>query len=224
MPRTTLLAERNPTCDLRTYAGGLSSCHHGWILLDKEQSVPWPTQPLVYYKKYRVWFQEYASPPAAPPSHINIIRQDWGVGADYDHAEYDVMQCAKGTPPAQCKRTVSGAWRPLPPAATPADERYLVLVHHHCHAPTCLRVELWNNDTGSLLCAQEPLYGGVGHASLRDFDEPGYIAIPDCFWGGAENGLEPPPDLTGVPLHVVKTANATLGHYGEMSGTRTWGY
>ena len=44
----------------------------------------------------------------------------------------------------------------------------------------------------------------------------------DCLWGSDEYGLEAPVDLTGVPLHVVKTANATWGHYGEMSGGQPW--
>ena len=28
-PREDVLAERNPSCDLRTYTGGLVACHHG---------------------------------------------------------------------------------------------------------------------------------------------------------------------------------------------------
>merc|ERR1711957_126888 len=54
------------------------------------------------------------------------------------------------------------------------------------------------------------------------FDEPGFISIPDCEWGSSEYGLEAPIDLDQVPLHVVKTANATEGHYGEMSGGQSW--
>ena len=50
-PRGDLFVQRNPTCDIRTYEGGLSTCHHKWILLDKDQDQPWPDQPLVYYKK-----------------------------------------------------------------------------------------------------------------------------------------------------------------------------
>ena len=152
-----LLEARNPTCDLRTYVGGLSTCHHGWLLLDADQEPPWQDQPLVYYKKYRVWFQEYtpATPPERmQPSHVNILRADWGVGADYDHSEYDVIQCPKGTPKQQCHYVATGTWRPLPPATKESDKQYLVLVHHHCHAPTCLKIELWNNDTGKLLCRQ----------------------------------------------------------------------
>ena len=40
----------------------------------------------------------------------------------------------------------------------------------------------------------------------------------------ARYGLEPPVDLEGVPLHVVKRSNATWGHFGEMSGGQPWVY
>ena len=40
-PREEILEQRNPSCDLRTYTGGLVSCHHGWHLLDAEQAIPW---------------------------------------------------------------------------------------------------------------------------------------------------------------------------------------
>ena len=36
------------------------------------------------------------------------------------------------------------------------------------------------------------------------------------FWGGL-GGFG-----GGVPLHVVKMANATWGHYGEMAGGQPW--
>ena len=38
-PREDLIAQRNPTCDIRTYVGGLDSCRHGWHLLDADQPV-----------------------------------------------------------------------------------------------------------------------------------------------------------------------------------------
>ena len=76
------------TCDIRTYQGGLATCHHGWYLLDKEQVAPWVDQPLVYYKKFRIYYQEYD-----PSFHKQITRQDWGIAADGDHSEYDVPPC-----------------------------------------------------------------------------------------------------------------------------------
>ena len=47
-PRETVLRDMNPTCDIRTYVGGLSTCHHGWHLLDADQEVPWQDKPLTY--------------------------------------------------------------------------------------------------------------------------------------------------------------------------------
>ena len=38
-PRGDLLAQRNPSCDIRTYVGGLATCLHGWHLLDADQEV-----------------------------------------------------------------------------------------------------------------------------------------------------------------------------------------
>ena len=70
---------------------------------------------------------------------------------------------------------------------------------------------------------QRVIYSG-GSKATNDtrFSEPGYIAIPDCMWGSAEFGLEQPLNLTDVPLHMVKTSNATWGHYGEMAGGQPW--
>ena len=85
-------------------------------------------------------------------------------------------------------------------------------------------LEACDTSSGKLVCRTEPVYGGTGAPSVAGgrFDEPGYIAIPDCFWGDAAYGLAPPPNLDGVPLHIVKTANATGGHYGEMAGGQPW--
>ena len=203
-PRGDLLAQRNPTCDLRTYSGGLSTCHHGWHLLDADQDIPWADQPLVYYKKFRVYYQPYNA-----SFHKQIQRHDWGIGADSDHAEWDVPKCPEGTPTPQCNHTITGTWMPVPPGG---QDQYMVLAHFHCHAPTCLKVELWNNDTGKLLCRQEPIYGGTGIIDQKRFDEPGYVAIPTCMWGSPEHGLERPPKMNGVTIFVKGVTNNTYGH------------
>jgi hypothetical protein len=226
-PRGVLIDQRNPTCDLRAYVGGLSTCHHGWHLLDAEQEVPWQDQPLVYYKKFRIWFQEYS--PATrghPASHVQVIRHDWGIAADGDHAEYDVPIAKEGTPPKQRTHTITGTWVPVP---QPSPDYFLVLSHHHCHAPTCLRLDMFNNDTGKLICRQQPVYGGTGHgwdppssSSHTSFpgdgwDEEGYIATPPCMWGSPAHGLERPPKMNGVTIRVVAITNNTYAHHGEMA-------
>ena len=54
----------------------------------------------------------------------------------------------------------------------------------HCHAPTCISMELYNNVTGELLCRQMPIYGGTGDLTIGDkFNEPGYILTSPCLWG-----------------------------------------
>ena len=71
---------------------------------------------------------------------------------------------------------------------------------------------IYNNETGALICEEVAVFG-KGRTGV-DFDEPGYIAVPPCLWGHPEDGLEAPPDLTGVTLRVVKKADATYAHHG----------
>ena len=48
-----------------------------WSLLDADQGQPWPDQPLVYYQKYRFYYQEYD-----PLVHvITLPRAVWAIGA-----------------------------------------------------------------------------------------------------------------------------------------------
>jgi hypothetical protein len=67
-PRESILAGRNPACDVRAYVGGLQVCKHKWSLLDQAQAQPWPDRPLEYYQKVRLkvqpagWVLGVASP------------------------------------------------------------------------------------------------------------------------------------------------------------------
>jgi hypothetical protein len=84
-----------------------------------------------------------------------------------------VPQCAENKPKVttgNCTYNISGTWMPFP---DPKSEMYLVASHHHCHAPTCLRIDMFNNDTGELICRQEPVYGGTHKIDLPRFDEEG---------------------------------------------------
>lgn len=214
-PRGDLLAMQNPTCDLRAYAGGQSACHHMFSLLDADQEIPWPDQPLESYLKFRFWVQEYNA-----SYHTNIRRTTWGIASP---VEYDVPKCAPGVP--GCEQDRSGAWIHTI-TGTFTGRGKLVAAHFHCHAPTCLSIAMYrcpqgtkvcNASTGTLLCREEPVYGGKGKIPEPRFDEPGYILQPPCLWGSPEFGLEAPPDVTNYVLGSVKTANATYGHHGEMA-------
>jgi len=83
-----------------------------------------------------------------------------------------------------------------------------------CHAPDCLSMELYNADTGRLLCRTEPVFG----KSDDVFDEKGYIALPPCLWGDASEGLLEPELLSlETELFAIKRNNNTVGHLGEMA-------
>ena len=40
----------------------------------------------------------------------------------------------------------------------------LVYAGGHCHAPSCISMELYNADTGDLICRQTPVYGKSNQA------------------------------------------------------------
>lgn len=147
--------------------------------------------------------------------------------------EYDVPKCSNGIPGCSL---VNGTWIHTVIGNTMGQHTFTAL-NFHCHAPTCLSMAVYacnknvslndcTDKNGRLLCIQHPIYGGSGNSILNNtkFDEKGYIAIPDCLWGDEKFGLEQPINLTGIPLHMVKTSNATYGHYGEMAGGQPWVY
>jgi hypothetical protein len=287
-PVGTLLEQGNPTCWIQSYRGGLRCCRHGQSLLDTNQEIPWKDQPLEYYLKFRLYFQDYqheepavtaattttttttttaGSPPTAsedadvaatttttalsssslravasttttsisPPSHENLVRFYWATEAFA--GEYDIMPCKPGTPPSQCIQVISSQWkvRDFVHDCSIHDASWctgkgsrddtktlgvqLIYAGPHCHAPTCLSMELYNADTGQLLCHVEPIHGtGQGGAGAT-YDEYGFLAIPPCLWGDdATQGL-PPPELLSLDttLLSIKRNNNTLAHTGEMA-------
>jgi len=235
-PTTVLIEQKNPTCDIRYYQGGQSACHHMWSLLDADQEIPWADQPLVFHHKWRFWVQpflkDYHKPLQFSGSGALLI------GSGY---EYDVPKCDATVPGCAL---VNGTWIHTITGSKTGVGNFVSL-NFHCHAPTCLMMSVYACPAGTpltkctagtadeavakgykLLCRQEPVYGGTQNPVLNGshFDETGYIAIPQCYWGSPEQGLESPIDVAGVPLFIIKTADATIGHYGEMAGGQPFSF
>ncbi|CAJ1925741.1 unnamed protein product [Cylindrotheca closterium] len=128
-PESDLVWQKNPTCRVETYVGGIHCCSHNNILLDKDQEIPWKDQPLVYRLKFRVYFEEYRHQDDAEDngndnaatttptntnndkkaSHKQLIRPYWQT--ERRAGEYDVVQCPTGTPADECVHTITARWK-----------------------------------------------------------------------------------------------------------------
>ena len=105
LPTGDLLQQKNPTCWVDTYEGGLSCCHHKNVLLDKDQEQP--SDLLTYHLKFRFYFQPYepevVTSPASmvvnkPASHQNLIRlyfQTEAWAGEYDVPKVSSIQKLK---------------------------------------------------------------------------------------------------------------------------------
>lgn len=169
--------------------------------------------------KFRFYFQEYD-----PSVHQNLVRLYYQTEAWA--GEYDVTKCDSSTPPSDCVQEITAHFTVADmlddcdirknPGCTGARKNGINLIYAggHCHAPSCISLDLYNADTGALLCRQTPVFGkGEG-----PFDEKDYIAIPPCLWGSPAEGLEPPSFLSyETNLLSIKRNNNTYAHYGEMA-------
>jgi hypothetical protein len=210
-------------------------------MLDADQAEESKKRDLLrYHMKIRVWFQEYV--PASnggQPSHYNLDRIYYQTEANA--GEYDVPpafnrkdipiagyenwpldkptpgttctgSCPDG-PDCECEHTITFRW-------TLSNLR-LLYAGGHCHAPSCLSLELYINRTGTLelLCQQIPRYG-AGNVHDDKFDEAGYLTLPPCLWSDdPSEGLQPSVWLPqGTPVvSIKKNRNTKQGHFGEMA-------
>ena len=207
-PVGDLLKQKNPSCFLDTYQGGLSCCHHKNILLDIDQEQP--THEMTYHLKFRFWFQDYYG-------QKKLIRLYFQTEA-YS-GEYDIPKCEEGTPPEECIHSITARWT----ARNMVNQNdignttgvYLIYAGPHCHAPTCISMELYNADTGDILCRVVP-DSGSGNTSKK-YDEKDYIKLDPCVWGYDKGLLEPPFITWDTNLTSIKKNNNTYAHYGEMA-------
>ena len=93
------------------------------------------------------------------------------------------------------------------------DAIKLIMAGGHCHSPHCISLELFNDDTGELICRITPVRG----SSDATYDEDGYLWLPPCQWSEHDPRLPPPPVLTlEANLVTIKRANSSVYHYGVM--------
>lgn len=94
----------------------------------------------------------------------------------------------------------------------------LYVITPHCHAPSCLREELWDADRNVLLCSVSAVYGRDEYGPTSAvFNERDYVALPPCIFGH-QAGLRTPFTLDPKSnLTAVKYFNNTYRHLGQMA-------
>ena len=206
-PYGDLLEQHNPTCFIESYQGGLSCCHHKNVLLDVDQEQP--EHEMTYQLKFRFWFQEYYG-----QQHLERFYYQTEAYA----GEYDVPQCEKGTPPEDCIHSIHAHFqgRDMVNKALTRNNKGFKLIYlaPHCHAPTCIDMELYNADTGDLICH---VNGDLGRGTDMKYDEEGYIKLNPCLFGEDEGLLEPHLFNWDSNFTSIKRNNNTYAHYGEMA-------
>jgi hypothetical protein len=132
--------------------------------------------------------------------------------------EYTVPQCAD--PSSDCVHVATNVqpldWFAGDSSGAPSD--VLELVHAAAHLHTGgLMLELFDDETGQLLCRVKPTYGHSLTAPAVPGDEAGYlVGSAPCVWGPAP--LKSPPRLRRD--HLLRTVayyNSTTRHDGVMA-------
>jgi len=212
-PRGDMLQQNNPACKMQTYMGGLHCCHHLWFLTDVEQESLIPDAVDTYYLKFRYYYQEYI--PAngnQPPSHYHL--HHWVFLIDSEVNDYEEVQCSDGT---MCEGYISAHLTAADMGLEDIPDKYTgimpLVITAHCHAPSCIREELYNADTGELLCRAVAQYG----TGSEPFNEAGYLALPPCLFGH-QAGLKDPVVLSpDTRLTAMKVFNNSYRHLGQMA-------
>ena len=206
-PYGDLIEQHNPTCFIETYQGGLACCHHKNILLDKDQIQP--EGEMTYQLKFRFWFQDYYG-------QHNLERFYYQTEAYA--GEYDVPKCEKGVPKEECIHSIHAHFQGrdmIDKTKIEGSKGFkLIYLAPHCHAPTCIDMELYNADTGDLICH---VSGDLGKGTNTKYDEEGYIKLNPCLFGEDEGLLKPLNFSWNSNFTSIKRNNNTNAHYGEMA-------
>jgi len=184
------------------------------ILTDLEQDSMIPDKTDVYFLKWRYYFQEYKP---APVSHTHLHHWVFLIDEHVNDYEEECRNCGSssiGVISANLQAKDMGL------EDVPASYSTITpfVMTPHCHAPSCIREQLWNKDTGELICSVDASYGSPSYGGTNEtFNEESYLTINPCLWG-YQSGLNPPLFLRpNTNLSAIKYFNNTYRHLGQMA-------
>jgi len=238
-PRGDMAKFDNPACKMATYQGGLHCCHHQWFLTDTEQDAEHSGPVDKYYLKFRYYFQDYvpattnataataaaataataatasssSSSHGTPASHQHMSHWVFLIDATVNDYEEDPHVAGDGVGKITAHVVVGSTMGIEDAPAGGFSAANFHVMTPHCHAPSCIREELWNADTGEILCNVTAVYG----TGINVFNESDYVAIPPCLFGD-EPGLRKPWSLApDTNITAVKYYNNSFRHLGQMA-------
>lgn len=209
---TELIAQHNNACNLSWYKGGYRCCENG-TFVDEEPDLH--AEATTFYGKFTI---RYDDRPVGPSTrHVVYHSLDCTGG----NGEYDIPKCNPATD-GDCIHVVNhtvmffdnahrDAFDPVVRTVPAGSTIEILTARGHQHLPG-LGMELWNDKTGELICANKPVYGN----STKAGDEKGYaVGIPPCTWGPAP--MKSPPRFQPEDrLRIVSRYDARKEHYGVM--------
>ena len=220
----------NAACDPMTYKGGLQCCKHTFFLTDLDQNAEIPDEEDVYFLKWRYYFQEYKpATEKTEASHKHLHHMVFLIDdAINDYEEAQSLNWRDADKPSIGKIEAHLTAMDLGLEDTenhPQDNGDIPFVPSnyttitplvltpHCHAPSCIREELWNADTNEIICNTTAKYG----TGTSIFNESNYVTIDPCLYG-YQPGLQQPFHLSpSTNLRAVKYFNNTFRHLGQMA-------
>jgi len=210
--------EENPSCSIQTYQGGFRCCEHGVFVIDTDQYDIHQLPETTFYFKFTF---EYTSVvpqvtlPVRPPACCDVTA-NLTVGGNI---EYDVPLCTEGIPPEDCVHEMVSTqffdlmsnYHSKEKKAEEGDHSEdlvsLVYAVGHLHVGG-LSLDLYDDETGELICHSEPTYGD----GLDAGNEKGYlVGMSDCVF-------DPPRTMKrGQVVRTVARYNNTINHHGVMA-------
>jgi len=178
--------EENPSCAISTYESGFRCCEDGVFVIDTDEydvdSLPETTFYFKFNFKY-VPEEPEVTLPVRPPACCDVTA-NLTVGGNI---EFDVPQCTPGIAPEDCVYEMASSQHfdlmsnyhsdeKEEPEVDPDQLVGLVYAVGHLHVGG-LSLDLYNDETGELICHSAPTYG----EGLEAGNEKGYlVGMSDC--------------------------------------------
>lgn len=225
-------SQQNPSCSITRYESGFRCCEHGVFVVDTDQYDVESLPVTEFYFKFNFKYEKAVSEddedgdedtntaglvtlPVRPPLCCDVTA-NLTVGGNI---EFDVPLCTPGTAPEDCifemastqffdlQANYHSSATEHEKEEDPNELVGLVYAVGHLHVGG-LSLDLYNDETGELICHSDPTYG-TGEEAGNELDY--LVGMSDCVF-------DPPLYMKRSQLlRTVSRYNSTINHRGVMA-------